>query len=494
MTLLQNSRTDWNLTSEKDGCTDRCLKAGNGSPFGKVLGGSSTTDYLIYERGNSRDYENIYRLTNDPSWKWENMLKYFKKSESIQSTDISVSPYRECHGTKGKIGVTKENRPVCDEYLQGFEEAGEAVVIDNVGAGILGYSSALYHIREGIRNGAADTYLPPLKDNPNLHITRNSLATKIIFDEHKNAVGVEFVKQGKTITVKAKKEIIVTAGAINSAKLLMLSGIGPKEHLKSMNINVISNLPVGKNLQNNIGVFLGFKTNRIANPEPFNAHLFPTPLIVGYSALNKSKSCGIYPDYQTYNFIIDDYKYFLSFCGFTLGLSNSICDRMHSLANNSQMLVSNVINLIPKSRGQVLLNSTDPNDKPTIISGNYCNDNDLDAVLNYIQDFIKIEGSPFFQSIGLEFLDATHKCGQFEFDSREYWRCYALCMVVTTGRNCGTCSMGSVVDNRLNVLGVKGLRVVGASAMPNTVGGAIFGSEVAFAEKAAEMIIESNKE
>lgn len=192
----------------------------------------------------------------------------------------------------------------------------------------------------------------------------------------------------------------------------MLSGIGPKEHLEKMNITVISDLPVGKNLQNIIGALLVFKTNRKAKPEPFNAHNYPAPLFVGYSALNKSNR---YPDYESLNFIMDDASYFLSFCGFTLGFKNSICDKLLSLAENTQMLATVVSNIQPKSRGEVLLNSTDPFAQPEIINGYYSNDHDLDAIVDYILDYIKIEGTPHFQCLRLELMTAAEKCNKFAF-------------------------------------------------------------------------------
>lgn len=204
MTYVKNSRLDWNYTSESDGFTGRCQKA-IGSLLGKVLGGKGPTNFMIYGRGNPRDYYGFYKATNDSSWKWENMLKYFKKSEKLQDLNVLKSAFGKYHNDNGTIGVTKENRPICDDYLIGFEQAGESVVVDNIGAGICGYSSALYNILEGARTEGASTYLPPLKDSPYLDITRSSLATKIIFDENKNAVGVEIVKNGKAVVIKASQ-------------------------------------------------------------------------------------------------------------------------------------------------------------------------------------------------------------------------------------------------------------------------------------------------
>ncbi|XP_022830920.1 glucose dehydrogenase [FAD, quinone]-like [Spodoptera litura] len=488
VTYLINSHSTWNFTTLDDGFTEKCHQQAGVYDRGYVLGGSGAVDYMIYSRGNPRDYERFSIASNDPSWNWTNMQKYFKKSEKLYDTRVLKSRYGKYHGTEGNIGVTKENRSVCDEYLEAYKNAGEPVVLDGIGAGILGYSTALYHIAEGVRTETATGYLTPIKDNPNLHITRGSMATKIIFDDNKTAVGVEFVKNGQTITVKARKEVILTAGPFKSPQLLMLSGIGPKDDLEGMNIDVISNLPVGRNLQNSIGPMMCFKTNREANPEPFDAHQLVAPMIIGNTALNKSSH---HPDYVTVNFIVDDYSYFLSFCAFTIGLENSVCDRIYSLADNKQMLLTVLLNVIPKSQGVVKLRSTDPFDQPQIFNGYYSNDEDLDAVVEYMKDYVRIEGFSKFQSMGLEFLKATDKCDQFEFGSTEYWRCYALCMVASTIFHCGTCPMGTVVDNQLNVIGVHRLRVVDASVIPNPVSGSIFAPLVAVAERASDLIIKS---
>ncbi|KAH9628473.1 hypothetical protein HF086_005926 [Spodoptera exigua] len=442
---------------------------------------------MIYGRGNKRDYHRFYEATSDSSWEYENMLKYFMVSEKLENNEILNSQFRKFHGTKGEIGVTQEDRSIVDKYLKGFERAGENLVIDNVGAGVgLGYSKCLYTILNGKRNDAGSGYLNSIKDKIKLSVTRNSLATKIIFDTDKTAVGVEFVKHDKIITVKARKEILVAAGPVKSPQLLMLSGIGPKKQLEKMNINVLSNLPVGKNLQCVIGAFLDFKTNITAVPPPFDPHRIPAPIILGYSAVNKN---SIYPDYETQNFIIDDPAYFLTLCSFTLKLKNSICNRLLKSANNTQMMVTIMLNINTKSRGSVSLRSKNPHDEPIIKYGFYEDEDDLNAMISNLQHFVRIENTPYFQGLGLEFLEPTSDCRKHKFGSRKYWRCYALCMIALTGRTASTCAMGSVVDTKLRVYGVKKLRVIGSTVMPNSLGGAIFAPEVALAEKATEIIL-----
>ncbi|XP_026747623.1 glucose dehydrogenase [FAD, quinone]-like [Trichoplusia ni] len=441
---------------------------------------------MLYSRGNPSDYEKIYEITQDPTWKWDNMLKYFIMSEQLDDQAVLSSEFGEYHGTDGPIGVTKENREVCDEYLRAFEEAGEDVVVDNVGAGILGYSSSFYHILDGLRTTSSESYLPPLNNNPNLYLTRYSTAKKILFDGDNNVVGVTYLKDGQDVTVFANNEVIVTAGSIKSAQLLMLSGIGPKKHLKNMDITVISDLPVGQNLHNAVGAALVFKTNRKADSEVFDPHEIPAPVIVGYAAFNKS---DLFPNYESLNFVIDDHQYMISFCGFTIGIENSICDELYKLTDGTQVLWSNLNVLNPKSRGEIQLRSLNPEDQPVIETGYFSDDQDLEDVVDAILDFIKIESTPFGQDNALQFLPVAEMCNGIEFGSRDYWRCYVLCMTFVSWRDAGTCAIGEVVDTKLAVKGVQRLRVVDTSVFPYALGGAIFAPTVALAEKAAEMII-----
>lgn len=484
---MKNSRIDWNFTTEPDNLSGRCLQEGGGPSTGKALGGSGNTNYMFYSRGNPNDYEKIYEITDDPTWKWENMLKYFIMSEHLDDEAVLSSAFGEYHGTEGPIGVTKENREVCDEYLRAFEEAGEDVVVDNIGAGILGYSSGLYHILDGLRTTSSDSYIPPLNNNSNLYLTRNSTATNILFDSDNNAVGVTYLKDGEDITVFANYEVIVTAGSIKSPQLLMLSGIGPQKHLNDMDITVISDLPVGENLQNVGGTSLVFKTNRKVGPQVFDPYQLPAPAVVGYAAFNKSNS---FPNYESLNYIIDDYSHMLSFCGFSLGIEKSICDRLYNLAGGTQVLWSNLNVLNPNSRGEVRLRSLNPEDQPIIETGYFSDDRDLEDVVDSILDFIKIESTPFGQDNALEFLPVAEMCEGIEFGSRDYWRCYVLCMTFASWRDSGTCAIGDVVDTKLSVIGVQRLRVVDTSVFPYALGGAIFAPTVALAEKAAAMIIE----
>ncbi|XP_075973809.1 ecdysone oxidase-like [Anticarsia gemmatalis] len=490
VTYIKNTRVDWNYTSVPDGYLGKCHQS-SGMLVPKALGGAGSTGYLIYAKGNPSDYEKWYEATDDESWKWENMDKYFKMSECLKDPVILNSTYKEYHGLKGKVNATGDtNQGICNEYLKGFELAGQPVPLDNIGNGLLGYSRGLYLIDSGIRVGAAYSYVRPIKNNPKIHISYESLATRIIFNKHKKAVGVEFLKKGKKITVRAKKEVIISAGPIKSPQLLMLSGIGPEKELEKYNIPCLADLPVGKNLKNMVGALLVFKTNKTAKPEPFNAHKFVSPMLAGYATLDNATSR---PFYETLNYIIDDHNFFLSLCGFTQGLSSEICDNFYNRANGTQILTVMLCTLDVKSSGDITLRSTNPEDPPFIKTGYFSNDRDMESLVKAIQHYMKVVSTPYFKEMGLEFMLPTKKCDQFEKYSREFWRCYSLCLMTGHGRYVGTNAMGTVVDTDLYVKGVHKLRVVDASVIPDIVSGATFAPIVAVAEKAAEKIIKAAK-
>lgn len=312
-----------------------------------------------------------------------------------------------------------------------------------------------------------------------------------MFDDDKNAVGVEIVtKDGRTMKIKSLKEVIISAGAINSPKLLMLSGIGPKEHLESKGIDVISDLPVGQNYQDHVATVVIHNMTKLQAPiKTRDSREYPAHVVTGYVNLDKRKDI---PEYSTVSFI-NYARYLVQFCKVTYGLYSKICDAMFDYANTNQMLFTVVTNLKPKSRGEVLLRSADYNDTPIVRTGYYSNKQDLENEVEFIEDFVRITNTPSFIKAGGELVDPKLACCvEFEFRSTDYWRCYAMCMMVTRRHYVGTNAMGSVVDSRLRVKGVNRLRVVDASVMPTIISGDTNAPTVMIGEKAADIIKEDN--
>ena len=232
-----------------------CLGMNNNQcnwPRGKVLGGSSVLNYMVYVRGNRNDFNHWSELGN-PGWDFNSVLKYFKKSEDNRNPYLSRTPYHNAGGY-----LTVQESPWHTPLVAAFVEAGTEIGYENRdinGERQTGFMIAQGTIRRGSRCSTAKAFLRPIRLRPNFHLALNAYVTKLEIDPiSKKAFGVEFVRKNQKQVVRARKEVILSAGSINTPQVLMLSGIGPKSHLDEMGIPVILDLPgVGENLQDHVG-------------------------------------------------------------------------------------------------------------------------------------------------------------------------------------------------------------------------------------------------
>lgn len=218
-------------------------------PRGRVLGGSSVLNYMLYVRGNKRDYDN-WAANGAYGWSWEEVLPYFMKSEDNRDPSIVRNGY---HGVGGLLTVSSP--PDSTPVSIAFPEAGKFLGYPNVdvnGPYQSGFAIPQGTVRRGARCSTAKAFLGSARDRPNLHVITFAYVTKVLFNDFKRAVAVQFDRFGLTHAVYARKEIVISGGSINSAQLLMLSGVGPKDHLEAHGIPVIADLPVGLNLQDHI--------------------------------------------------------------------------------------------------------------------------------------------------------------------------------------------------------------------------------------------------
>ncbi|CAH0719716.1 unnamed protein product, partial [Brenthis ino] len=490
---LPHTRYDWNFTSVNDNRTaqDHTIKTLN-LTSGHVLGGGSSVNYMMYVRGCPRDYDSWAKVGGDYSWNYTNIFKYFLKSENLKDPSILNSEYRKYHGTTGFLGMTREDRNVTKQYLKAFEEVGHKILFDVNGEEQLGYTLPLFTIADGIRQSTAVKNLQANKHRPNLHVLKLTLVTEILF-ERNIAIGVKAVTEtNDIIIIKARKEIVISAGAINSPKLLMLSGIGPRKHLKSFNISVKSNLPVGYNYQNHVVVISAFKmeSTNISSQSP-NLHKFPLPLIVGYAALNKSEYC---PTYQVFNLIESKGSSSSSeLCNFNFGIKESICNKFLTAAQDRNLLFAILNILQPRSRGRVLLKSVNPRDPPLVITNIFADERDLEDLTDYMIDYIKVLNSTYFKSVKAELVDVElERCPKFDISDRAYWKCYVQSMMFSMYHYAGTCALGEVVDSKLRVHNIERLRVADASIMPSITSGNTNAPVIMIAEKLADIVKEAH--
>lgn len=230
-------------------------------PRGKVLGGTSVINGMMYIRGNPNDF-NDWEAMGNPGWKYDDVLKYFKKSEDNQQYD-EMDPDHHSKGGLMPISKFPYSPPISKAILQGGEELGYRVQ-DLNGANNTGFMIAQTFSKNGIRYSSARSFLRPASNRQNLHIMINTTATRVLIDPTTKTVkGVEIIdKDGHMKRINAKKEVIVSGGAVNSPQILLLSGIGPRQELQRVQIKQVHNLPgVGKNLHNHVAYFINFFIN-----------------------------------------------------------------------------------------------------------------------------------------------------------------------------------------------------------------------------------------
>ncbi|XP_046744415.1 glucose dehydrogenase [FAD, quinone]-like [Diprion similis] len=508
---LQHTEVDWGFKTENS--STYCKGMVNNQcnwPRGKVLGGSSVINYLMYVRGNRNDYDRWQDLGN-PGWGYDDVLPYFKKAENISIPELRSSPY---HGTTGYLTVehARYKHPIASYFLNASLEMGYSDV-DTNGETQTGFMYPQVTARNGLRCSSAKAYLRSTAGRENLHVRTSSLVTKILVNEStETAYGVEFIHEDVTYTVRGENEVILSAGTIQSPRLLMLSGIGPKEHLEDVGIQVILDSPgVGQNLQDHVGIggltYLidppyNSSTSTLSEAEQFlaqgNGALYDVSFgeVIGFTTSSYANSSLDFPDLQ---FLL---------CSSTFNQNSELLKSAFGLEDDLyETLFSSIIDkdaysiipllLHPKSRGYIKLRDNNTAQHPVIVPNYFDNAQDLE-ILAEAADFIQ----NFSLTSTMQALNASINsnlipdCAHLEFPSHDYWRCYARFYSLTIYHPTSTCKMGpendemAVVNERLQVYGINGLRVADASIMPNIVSGNTNAAVIMIAEKAADLIKE----
>ncbi|MFY9585018.1 MAG: choline dehydrogenase [Candidatus Acidiferrales bacterium] len=445
-------------------------------PRGKVLGGSSSINAMIYIRGSRCDYDH-WRSLGNAGWSFAEILPYFKKAEDQER---GASEY---HAAGGPLHVAdlRFNNPLSCAFVAAGEELGFSRNPDFNGPQQDGVGFYQVTQKHGRRHSAADAYLKPALERPNLRVETHAHATRLLW-QGKRAVGVAYVQNGQAHEATASREVILCGGTVNSPQLLLLSGIGPADHLKPLGIPVVTDLPgVGQNLQDHLIVAVSYQCTRpvsMASAKSL-ANLLQYLLFKrGMLTSNVAEAGGFVrtrPDLPAADLqFIFGPLYYLNH-GFTRpeGHGYSIGPTL----------------IRPESRGSITLRSPDPL-KPPAIQPNYLlADADLCLLIEGIRLGRRLGLAKAFDTFrGAEVYPGP--AAQNDEAIAEYIRetCETLYHPV------GTCKMGTdamaVVDPHLRVLGVEGLRVVDASIMPTIIGGNTNAPTIMIAEKAADLIME----
>ncbi|GFU17654.1 glucose dehydrogenase [Nephila pilipes] len=360
-------------------------------------------------------------------------------------------------------------------------------------------------IDDAQRTNAAKAYLVPAEDRPNLDILPNAFVRKVII-ENGQATGVEYEFDGHKEKVKAKKEVILSAGAINTPQILMLSGIGPQAQLRKHKIPLVADLPVGKNLQDHFSASLDYEMDpsipdndaQLSNQENVLTYIcnrsgpLGSPAFLsatGFINLD-SKNPKSIPDYELY---VAEISY--QMLKEQYNMKKNVFDHMYGPYEGKPLFHCGVNVLKPKSRGTVELQSNDPKHPPAIDPNYYSNPDDLRITVEGLKFCHELISSKSLKKIKAQPLNTTYpECEGIARDTDAYYRCVVKSSGVPLGGLSGTCKMGdpkdstTVVDPNLKVKGVKGLRVADASVMPSVPSGNTFVPTVMIGEKAADMI------
>ena len=449
-------------------------------PRGKVLGGSSSINGMVYVRGHAKDFDE-WEAHGAEGWNYQACLPYFQKAETWYKGNDA---YR---GGNGELGVNNGNEmknPLYTAFIKAGEQAGYDITSDYNGKQQEGFGPMHMTVKDGVRSSASREYLDPIKSRKNLTIVTGALVTKVVLED-KVAKGVEYVVNGKTETAAASNEVILSAGSIGSPHILQLSGIGDKDILEKAGVDVKHHLPgVGQNLQDHLEFYFQYKCKQ---PITLNRKLglISKGLIgarwllnrSGLGATNHFESCAFirskadveWPDIQ-YHFLPAAIRYD--------GKSAFDGDGFQVHVGHNK----------PKSRGSVTLQSANPTVPPKILFNYLQHPDDIEG----FRACVRLTREIIAQSAFDDFRDGEIQPGE-HIQTDEEIDAFVREAVESAYHPSCSCKMGeddmAVVDSQTNVHGIEGLRVVDSSIFPTIPNGNLNAPTIMVAEKAADIIL-----
>ncbi len=482
-----NKRINWMYLSEPE--------AGlNGQrsywPRGKVMGGSSSINAMVYIRGQQEDFDE-WEAQGNTGWGWKDVLPYFKKSEQ---NSVGGNEFR---GDKGPLYVSDMSRdlhPLCQKFIKAGEECGYPFNPDFNGATQDGVGLYQNTAKDGFRMSASRAYLSPARKRSNLRVEKQAHATRVLF-EGKKAVGIEYEQKGKVLQAFAHREVILSAGAVNSPQLLQLSGVGCAKELAALGIEIVKDAPaVGSHLQDHLAIDYLYRS-RVPTLNDQLRPLFGKlryglqyvltrrgPLSLGVNQAGgfiRSRADLARPDMQL----------FFSPVSYTKAPPG---ERPLMNPDPFSGFLLSIQPTQPKSRGRIRLKSADPFEHPAIQPNYFSDKGDLEDMYLGARILRKIASAPAMSSIiEQEILPGgnVHDSEGLREDIKN--RSGTVFHPVSTCRM-GTNSKQDVVTPRLNVYGLKNLRVVDASIFPTLTSGNTNAPVIMAAEKGADMILEDH--
>uniref|UniRef100_A0A1A9WC53 Glucose-methanol-choline oxidoreductase N-terminal domain-containing protein n=1 Tax=Glossina brevipalpis TaxID=37001 RepID=A0A1A9WC53_9MUSC len=491
---MSTTSSNWNYGSvpQKRACfgmnNNICLQ-----PKGKVLGGTSSINFMIYNRGNRRDYDR-WSAAGNRGWSYNEVLPYFLKSERANLDGLEYTSY---HNRNGSLNVEypRYRTQLVDAFIRGSEQAGHPRT-DYNGESQRGVSYVQATTNSGRRHSAYRAFIEPIiQRRSNLQIFIFSRVTKILIEPiSKIAYGVEFVYNNRSYTIKARKEVVVSAGAFNSPQLLMLSGVGPRDNLSKLGIPIIKESPVGVRMYEHASHFGPTFLTNTTGQSLFTSNVRPRDVLrffAGGPDTVLSSLTGVealaflnvplstlpndWPDVE----LIFASGSLASDEGTALKIGANFKDKIYNQLyrdierKRQDHFTILVMPFHPKSIGRIWLRSKDPLQWPVIDPNYFAEKEDVDFMLQGIKAAIAIAQTPAMQKIGTRILPVpVPGCESFNFASDDYWRCSIRTMTYTLHHQVATCRMGpstdptAVVSPELSVHGIQKLRVIDTSIIP----------------------------
>ncbi|KAK4884504.1 hypothetical protein RN001_000775 [Aquatica leii] len=497
---------DWNYKTEPEshGCLGYPERRCDWTRA-KVLGGCSVTNGMMYMRGVPRDYDN-WSAAGNSGWSYNELLPYFMRIEGNQEIgSVADAGY---HGISGPMTVNRfrDQPEVAHDILHAAKELGYPVSNDLNGINYIGFAIAQSTTRNGSRLSTAKAFLRPIRDRTNLHVMINSTVTKLLFRStktKKKIAAVEFVYKNKLFRVKVRREAILSAGAVNSPKILLQSGVGPQSELNRMGIEQIHELPgVGHNLHNHVTFHLDFilksrKATNILNWESVMEYLNNRKGPMSSTGMSQvtarintkfADPMGYYPDLQLF------FSGYLANCG-----SSTEFDVSSENKNIFRELRISPVVLHTKSRGYISLKSKNLLDPPLIYANYLSEPEDVATLIEGVRIAQNLSNTKVLkEKYKLELVRRNYgDCAtKHLYDSDDFWQCAVRHSTGPENHQAGSCKMGpssdksAVVDNNLQVHGLIGVRVMDASIMPLPLSGNTDATCVLIAERGVEFIIE----
>jgi choline dehydrogenase len=480
--LMGNPRADWCFkTAAEPGLNGRSLAY----PRGKVLGGCSSINGMIYMRGQARDYDG-WRQMGNPGWAWDDVLPYFKRHQDQWALEPDALEAMHARGGEWRVELARIRWEILDAFREAAAEAGIPKVDDfncgnNEGCGY-------FHVnqRSGVRWNTAKGFLRPVRHRPNLDIQTHAAVERLLLDG-KRAIGLVMRQHGRLRTVNATREIVLAAGAIGSPQLLQLSGIGPGEVLKPMGIEVRHELPgVGENLQDHLQLRCAYKVTGVRTMNERFQSLVQRAGFAAQYLLIRRGPMTMAPS-QLGAFARSDAS--RETPNLQYHVQPLTLPRFGEPLDPFPAFTASVANLRPTSRGSVRIVSPDPQSHPEIRPNYLATEDDRRVAADAIRVTRRIVSMPAL---------ARYRPEEFrpggEIEGDEELARAAGDIGTTIFHPVGTCKMGSdgtaVVDHRLRVHGLQALRVADASIMPTITSGNTNSPTLMIAEKAAAMILE----